>query len=132
VLSGRLLAEAILQGAPASYPQRLRAHPLLVDYRRVFRLREVASALRRPAHTTGQSVPFGALGRIARLEAVSRTSRRAIVRGFAWMFSGARLPAPGLIDLALAVADRWQGKGPSRGSGQGPDQDHGFHDGRAS
>jgi flavin-dependent dehydrogenase len=133
VLSGRLLAQAILDGAPASYPERLRAHPLLVDYRRVFRLREAASALRRPAQTTGQSGPFGALRRIARLEAVSRASRRAIASGFAWMFSGASLPAPGLIDLALAVADRWPGQGTkSQGSGPGPSQGHGLQDGSAS
>ena len=96
VLSGRLLAEAILEGAPASYPARLRAHPILVDYRRVFRLREAASALgARPARV-------GA--------AIGGARRRAIASGFAWMFSGARLPAPRLIDLALAVADRWPRK----------------------
>jgi hypothetical protein len=32
---------------------------------------------------------------------------RAIATGFAWMFSGARLPAPKLIDLALAVGEKW-------------------------
>jgi hypothetical protein len=39
VISGRLAAEAILAGDPASYPARLAAHPVLEDYRRVFRLR---------------------------------------------------------------------------------------------
>ncbi|HEY5090052.1 MAG TPA: NAD(P)/FAD-dependent oxidoreductase [Polyangia bacterium] len=96
VLSGRLLAEAILGGAPASYPERLRAHPILVDYRRVFRLRQAASALR------GRPAREGA--------AIGAARRRAIASGFAWMFSGARLPAPKLIDLALAVADRWPRK----------------------
>ena len=49
VLSGRLAAEAILAGAPESYPARLAAHPVLEDYRRVFRLREAAAALGRAA-----------------------------------------------------------------------------------
>src|SRR5581483_9806608 len=40
VLAGRVAAEAILAGAPESYPARLAAHPVLEDYRRVFRLRE--------------------------------------------------------------------------------------------
>jgi hypothetical protein len=35
------------------------------------------------------------------------------------MFSGARLPAPGLIDLALAVADRWPGKSKGKGIDSG-------------
>jgi hypothetical protein len=30
-----------------------------------------------------------------------------VARGFAWMFSGARLPAPRLIDAALAVTEAW-------------------------
>ena len=49
VISGRVCAEAILAGAPASYPARLAAHPVIDDYRRVFRLRETAAALARPS-----------------------------------------------------------------------------------
>jgi flavin-dependent dehydrogenase len=121
VLSGRVLAEAILDGAPASYPDRLRAHPVIADYRRVFRLREAAVALRdrpRPAGGKNGSQGNGSHGRkglTGRLEAlrgisaISRAGRHAVSSGFAWMFSGARLPAPKLIDLALAVADRWPG-----------------------
>jgi menaquinone-9 beta-reductase len=89
VISGRLCAEAILAGDPASYPARLAAHPIIDDYRRVFRLREAAAALARPSSTAG------------------RVRGRAIATGFAWMFSGARLPAPKLIDLALAVGEKW-------------------------
>jgi flavin-dependent dehydrogenase len=118
VLSGRILAEAILDGAPASYPARLRAHPVLADYRRVFRLREAASALRRPPPSAGGEsgkndaiARFGkAMGRLGNFQSVSRTGRRAVASGFAWMFSGARLPAPSLIDLALAATDRWPRK----------------------
>jgi hypothetical protein len=36
-----------------------------------------------------------------------RLRGRAVATGFAWMFSGARLPAPKLIDLALAVGEKW-------------------------
>ncbi|MCA9680408.1 MAG: NAD(P)/FAD-dependent oxidoreductase, partial [Myxococcales bacterium] len=46
-LSGRLCAEAILAGDPASYPARLRRHPVIADYARVFRLRELGASLRR-------------------------------------------------------------------------------------
>ena len=93
VISGRLAAEAILAGAPETYPGRLAVHPVIADYRRVFRAREVAAALRGPA--TG---PGGA---------PSRRTRRAVARGFAWMFSGGRLPAPRLVDAGLTLAERW-------------------------
>lgn len=93
VISGRLLAEAILAGAPGSYPARLRAHPVFADYRRVFRLRELAGKLRRPAVPAHPST--------------ARLSRRALATGFAWMFSGTRLPVPRFIDVALAGAERW-------------------------
>ena len=100
VLSGRLLAEALLANDPASYPARLLAHPVLADYRRVFRIREAAGRLRRsPAPS-----PAGHASRTSRL------GRRAVARGFAWMFSGARLPAPKLIDLALDGAESWLGQ----------------------
>ena len=92
VISGRLAAEAILAGDPASYPARLAAHPVIEDYRRVFRLRQAASALGGDrAHDPGRA---------------ARLRRRAISKGFAWMFSGAGLPAPLLIDAALAIRDR--------------------------
>jgi flavin-dependent dehydrogenase len=105
VLSGRTLAEAILAGDPASYPARLRAHPVIADYTRVHELREAASALkrRRPAERPSR--------RVVRLPAmpgsIVRVADRAVAGGFAWMFSGAPLPAPRLIDLALAGARRW-------------------------
>jgi flavin-dependent dehydrogenase len=95
VISGRAAAEAILAGAPASYPARLAAHPVIADYRRVFRLREAGASFAR-GRAKGASPSSG-----------SRLGRRAVARGFAWMFSGARLPAPGLFDLALAAVERW-------------------------
>jgi flavin-dependent dehydrogenase len=111
VVSGRALAEAILAGDPASYAGRLRAHPVIDDYRRVFRLREAGSALA----SRGPAPPGRAAG-----SAAARLGRRSIAAGFAWMFSGARLPAPRLIDLALAGAERWAARGPGHGRpGQG-------------
>ena len=105
IVSGRLLAEAIVAGDPASYPARLAAHPVLADYQRVFRLRETASRLRRRhARSSVTAARPPASGLPARL------SRRALSAGFAWMFSGARLPAPRLVDLALDGMDWWLAK----------------------
>jgi flavin-dependent dehydrogenase len=98
VVSGRVAAEAILAGAPASYPARLAAHPVIADYRRVARVRKAVAA--RPRRRASRGSPNG----VAR---GSRLGRRALARGFAWMFSGARLPAPRLVDLALAAVERW-------------------------
>jgi hypothetical protein len=97
VVSGRVLAEAILAGDPASYPARLRSHPVIADYRRIHGVRNLLAA-------------FGDRGRRAsgRVPApIARAGRHAVSTGFAWMFSGARLPAPGLIDAALTIAARW-------------------------
>jgi flavin-dependent dehydrogenase len=92
-LSGRLLAEAILDGAPADYPARLRVHPVIADYTRVFRLRELGAAMKTKNNGSNGATP-------------SRPARAAIARGFAWMFSGARLPAPRLVDLVLRSLER--------------------------
>lgn len=107
VISGRVLAEAILAGAPASYAARLAAHPVLEDYRRIHGLRQAAVSIgrrvRRPARAPrpARRTPrrAGAL--------VSRIGRGAVASGFAWMFSGARLPAPRILDAALAAGGRW-------------------------
>ena len=100
VVSGRVAAEAILTGA--NYVSRLRAHPVIADYTRVFRIREAIASFR----STGNETSFAAAGdAVAR--SGSRMSRVAIARAFAWMFSGARMPAPRLIDLALSGAERW-------------------------
>jgi flavin-dependent dehydrogenase len=105
VLSGRLCAEAILAGAPASYPARLSAHPVFQDYRRVFRLREAALAmLRRSSEAASKAAAAPAS---AGPKSGSRVRGRAVATGFAWMFSGAPLPVPGLLDAALAVTEKW-------------------------
>ena len=109
-LSGRLLGEAIVAGDPAGYPERLRDHPVIVDYRRIHRVRVAVSALRRPgsgaggANGSNGSNGAGHRGRLR--EGASRLTARAIATGFAWMFSGARLPAPRLVDLALSTHER--------------------------
>ena len=97
-ISGRRLAEAILAGDPASYVERLHADPVLADYRRVHGLVAAAGAVRRrlrrrwPARSPARSSAPRDLS----------LGRRATARAFAWMFSGARLPAPRLLDLVLA------------------------------
>jgi menaquinone-9 beta-reductase len=93
VTSGRLCAEAILDHAPAAYEQRLRTSELLADYRRVHRVVEAARTMRgrqgqRPSSAT-------AAKRHATL------ADRAVARGFAWLFSGSRLPAPHVVDFVL-------------------------------
>lgn len=77
-LSGKHAAQAITTGT--SYIDRLRADPLLDDYRRVHRLVE--------------------LGR-KRRNSKGKLPRYPAARAFAWLFSGARLPAPRLIDFVL-------------------------------
>jgi menaquinone-9 beta-reductase len=99
VVSGRRAAEAILAGDPASYPARLRADGVLADYRRVHAALTAARKLR-------DRLP--AFARRPRPDAATRDrslGRAAIARGFAWMFSGARLPAPRLLDLVLDTGD---------------------------
>jgi flavin-dependent dehydrogenase len=109
-LSGRLLAEAILTGDPASYPARLRTHPILADYARVQRVRDVVSALRKKKPATGNGQPAtgngNGNGNRNGHGRVSQAAGSAVATGFAWMFSGARLPAPRLVDLALNAAER--------------------------
>ena len=77
------------------------------DYRRVFRLRETAAALARPSAPPPRRDGGTRRARARRLLSAPRLRGRAIATGFAWMFSGARLPAPKLIDLALAVGEKW-------------------------
>lgn len=93
VVSGKLAAEAILAGDLASYPDRMRAHPLIEEYERIYRLKRVAGEFRGSAVGSGGGRPF-------------RLGHRALATGFAWLFSGARLPAPRMIDVMLTGAER--------------------------
>jgi menaquinone-9 beta-reductase len=135
-VSGRLCAEAILAGDPASYPARLRRDPILGDYRRVHaalgairKLRDRVPALADraraaavaaatagaassgPPASNGSSSGNGhASGEPARAPGETSGSARSaaasitdatIARGFAWLFSGAKLPAPRILDFVL-------------------------------
>ena len=104
VVSGRVCAEAIVAGDAARYPARLRAHPVISEYQRVFRLREAAAVWRRRSARHARSE---AISTAASNAPLARLGRRAVATGFAWMFSGARLPAAPVVDLALSGAERW-------------------------
>jgi flavin-dependent dehydrogenase len=90
-VSGRHAGEAIVARSAASYPDRLRADPVLADYRRVHELMAAVKKLRArlPQRTPKPST------------SPSRIQRTLVARGFAWMFSGAKLPAPALLDRVL-------------------------------
>ncbi|HMG20955.1 MAG TPA: NAD(P)/FAD-dependent oxidoreductase [Kofleriaceae bacterium] len=124
-VSGRHAAEAILASEPASYPARLRRDPVLADYRRVHaamaavqKLRDRVSRLTQLAGfagiadqraaapsepaTHGNGSGNGAAGN-GNGAAGNAVGVATIARGFAWMFSGAKLPAPRLLDLLLGT-----------------------------
>jgi hypothetical protein len=60
---------------------------VIADYRRVHRLVGAASRLKR------RTAPSTSLA--------SSVGRYAVARGFGWMFSGAKLPVPRLLDRVL-------------------------------
>jgi len=124
--SGRRCAEAILAGEPASYPARLRRDPVLADYRRVHaamgavrklrdRIPAFAGRSRDAADAPGATSPPADASHAPAGPTASATLRRpssgkslgaalthaTIARGFAWMFSGAKLPAPRILDFVL-------------------------------
>lgn len=84
ILSGRLCAEAIVDGSPGSYSRLLSKHPVFSDYALLFRLREVAAKLRSHSKSAGPRIPTPAIFR--------KLTNTAIASGFAWMFSGQAIP----------------------------------------
>jgi len=119
-LSGRRCAEAILAREPASYPARLRRDPVLADYRRVHaalnivrKVRDRIPALVRlaraarvaPSEPAPEPVEHGAAPPAPQNGSPETPgaafTNATVARGFAWMFSGAKLPAPRLLDLVL-------------------------------
>jgi flavin-dependent dehydrogenase len=82
ILSGRMAAEAIVDGDPASYPDRLRGHEVLRDYELIYRLREAGASLRGKGGGPG----------LPRPKAIDRLGQAAVAHGFAWLFSGRPLP----------------------------------------
>jgi flavin-dependent dehydrogenase len=87
VVSGRICAEAILDGAPLSYRFRLAAHPTFRDYALTRDLLRGMLALRprSPARPPG------------------RFACAATARGFAWMFSGRPIPGGRVLRAALRL-----------------------------
>src|SRR3569623_1255127 len=69
------------------------AHPSLSDFRRVHLLLELARRARGNGPTRPDAKPK-----------TNKLARRAMAQGFAWMFSGARLPMPRVIDAVMEVA----------------------------
>jgi flavin-dependent dehydrogenase len=112
VISGRLAAEAILAGAPNDYPARLAAHPVLADYRRLSRAIAVSRGRRHSAIDRAASAKPAAGAQPHSWPA--RLAQRALMNGFAWMFSGARLPAPKIVDVGLYGVERWLARGGGR------------------
>jgi flavin-dependent dehydrogenase len=112
-ISGRHAAEAILASDAASYPDRLRRDPVLGDYRRVHAAMAAVQKLRGrlprwPGASAGAQVELGAANDRAAANGGggargSALGTAAVARGFAWMFSGARLPASRLLDLFLGT-----------------------------
>ena len=106
-ISARRAADAILARDPASYPDRLRRDPVLADYRRVHSAMNAVRAVRDRLpfrSTTGgndDAAPTAAPPPRPRQSPVRALGATAVARGFAWMFSGARLPAPRILDLML-------------------------------
>ena len=111
VISGRVAAQAILAGASGDYPARLAAHPVFADYRRLSRVIAARRGRRDPSFDRAANItpavaqPHSWPGRLA---------QRALMNGFAWMFSGARLPAPKIIDAGLDGMERWLARGVGR------------------
>lgn len=90
-VSGRCAAEAILAGDPGGYAARLARHEVIADFGRVHRLVAAAGKLKRRAAARSPGL-------------AARLGGYAIARGFGWMFSGARLPAPRLLDRVLGLS----------------------------
>jgi menaquinone-9 beta-reductase len=105
VTSGRLCAEAIIDGHPETYPARVRDHEILADYARVHRIAEAVRIMRSGrAASNGSNGSNGGNGRHAHGGhggMQRRLADRAVARGFAWLFSGARMPAPRVLDFML-------------------------------
>jgi flavin-dependent dehydrogenase len=92
-LSGRCAAEAILANDAGGYAARLAREPVIADYRRVHRLVGTASKVKDRTMTASSGIS-------------ARVSRYLVARGFAWLFSGARLPAPHLLDRLVGLPSK--------------------------
>jgi flavin-dependent dehydrogenase len=87
VLSGAVCASAIIDGAPASYRSRLQEHPIIRDYRVLYRARTWA----------GKLFKSGGESRLQR----SNIYARVVATLFGSQFGGKPLPGQGLIGRAM-------------------------------
>ena len=96
IVSGRICAEAILDGAPTTYGPRLAAHPTMRDYALTRDLLRALVALQRRG------------GKAPRVP--GRLAEAATVRGFTWMFEGRPIPGAPLLRTVLGLGGgktRW-------------------------
>jgi menaquinone-9 beta-reductase len=91
VVSGRICAEAILDGAPGGYGARLAGHPTMRDYALTRELLHVLA--RRRSASAGPRAP-GWLTEVGHV---------ATARIFAWMFGGRRVPGGRVWRAALRL-----------------------------
>ncbi len=98
VLSGRLAADAILAGDPASYRGRLARDPVLSDYDLYYRLRMAGSRLKDRASGRVRRSPIQAPAFFTTMLGT------AVAHGFAWMFAGR--PVPGRRALQRLMGAR--------------------------
>ena len=128
VVSGRLAAEAILAGAPADYPARLAAHPVLADYRRVC-ARHCGAAARARATASSDRAPSIAAAEAPRALLAGAPGQRALSPTASPGCSRARgCPRRRLIDVGLDGAERWLARGAGR---EAPSEEHHGNEHRA-
>ena len=91
VISGRLAAEAILAGDPASYRRTLLQHPVIADYDFYYRIRMAGSRLKDRV----KGPPGGTPRRwsLPQPKWLANLGSTAVARGFGWMFAGRPVPA---------------------------------------
>lgn len=94
ILSGRLAAEAILDGEPHTFAPRMKAHPVIADYTLLFKIREAGASLRKPSNGGGRGRV-----RVRPPQRLVQLSHSAVAAGFAWMFSGRPLPGRPLVRM---------------------------------
>ena len=94
-VSGRICAEAILDGAPGEYGGRLARHPTMRDYALTRDLLRALIAQRRERHAPARMPGW-----------LETASRYATARAFAWMFGGRPLPGSPVVRAALRLGGK--------------------------
>ncbi|RRB13512.1 NAD(P)-binding protein [Larkinella knui] len=78
LLSGKICGMAIAEGAPETYSERLRNHPVISDYRILYSFQQLVKKILQ--------------GRSSKKQPASSLSDRLFVRVFAYLFSGKSIP----------------------------------------